>query len=267
MLRFTDDLRGTISQIILLFIVLPAIMFFLTFLPGGADTVESLFWETLGSFEIFEGAAEAMSTFLDQEAVQFDHVVAHFVKSISASFLQAWIIGICVTICIKICTRQTSVKEWRFGKKNKKNGTYVWVDKLTTGFSGSPVLLSAAGVFIGVMIVSAIKQADSAKLQATLYAGVSIALLFVGLFIMLGMEKKYSLFNRVNLVAHLAQTLLGAVYAFCVAGAVSALMLVPNLLRNGASLRFALIWYAVMVVFMFLLIGIFKLFLQFETKD
>lgn len=43
------------------------------------------------------------------------------------------------------------------------------------------------------------------------------------------------------------------------ADAVPALMLAPQLLRNGASLWFVLVWYFVMVVFMFLLIGVYKL--------
>ena len=255
---FTNKARGTISQIFLLFIFLPGLMFFMSFLPGGADLVQSLFWESLGSFEIFEGAAEAMSTFLDQETIQFDHVLAHFIKSISASFLQAWIIGICVTICIEMCMRQKKKKQWHSGKKNPRNGTFVYIDTLTTGLSGSPILLSTLGVFVGVMIIGMIKQTDSADLQATLYMVISIGLLILGICIMMGLTKKYSLYTPQTIVTHLLKTLLGAAYAFCVAGAVSALMLVPQLLRNGASPWFSLVWYFVMVLFMFLLIVVYK---------
>ncbi|MBR3906308.1 MAG: hypothetical protein IKJ51_11445 [Clostridia bacterium] len=253
MSRFIDKRMGTIGQIGLLFIFLPMMMYFISFIPGGADFIHNLFWETLGIFEIFEGAASAMSSFLISEEIQFDNMVRQFFKSISESFLQAWIIGICVTICVEICTKQEISKRW-------EKGTNVKYAVLSNGFIGSPVLLSAIGVFVGVLILTLIKKADSETKQAVLYGAIAIGLMLTGIGIMLGKRKKYSEYTTGRIVGNLLKTLGGAAYAFCVAGAVAALMNAPLMIQNGASIWHAVLWYFVMVVFMFLMILIYRVF-------
>ena len=240
---------GTIVQILLLFIILPVISCIVGFIPGGPEFLSDLFWSTLGVFDIFEGAADVMKSFAAPDRTS--NIVKSVWTIISESFLQSIILGACVMTINDV-----------FSAVRAPFGNY----KIFPLLFGLPVLTSAAGFAIGLLLISAIGIVDHASVQALLYALVSIGVLLLGIGIMLGLNRRSALYSKGRVVGLLGKMFMGALFSAALSGAIAALMQAPIAIANGARFWAALGWYIAMCIAMIVICVLFEVFYPDRSK-
>jgi len=221
-------LRGTIGQILVIAIVMPLIFATVGAFPAGANFLVNLFWESIGEIEIFDGAATALSGFMENSKAEMDATISSLLLILAKAFFQTMILGACV---------------------------YVITTKVAV--NGAPILTSVGGFVIGLILVAAVESFDANQTKGILYAVACIALLVYGCLLTLGVKKPGKGKLGEALVPFLLEMLLGALFSAAVAGAVTALMVAPSLVHAGKSALAAIGWYLLMTAFMLIMVFIF----------
>lgn len=238
---------GAVAQILVLLVLLPFISVIFAIIPGGPTFLSDLFWETLGTFDIFEGAANALNaTVGQQEAISTDAIMSTLLSIVLKAAFQAFILGLCVTVI----NEMTSKVIRPYGKS-----------RIVSFLNGGPILTSFLGVVVGLLLCRLMFTASEvSQLGAVLSGVLTIALIVLGISIMLGMRSVSSLYSTARIWSLMLKVVIGAVFAACVTGAVTALLQVPLVIENGGNLLLAIAWYLIMIVFMLLMVLLYMLF-------
>ena len=238
---------GAVAQVLVLVILLPFASVIIAAIPGGPMFLNDMFWETLGTFEIFEGAANALNASIGQhDAISSEAVLNALLSIMLSAAFQAFIIGVCVTTINEL----TSKVIRPYGKS-----------KIVSFAKGGPIITSFLGVVLGLVLCRLMSAASATGQLGTILSGVlSISLMVLGISIMLGKRKTSSAYTTARVWSLVLKVVIGAVFAACVAGAVTALMQAPLAIVNGGNLLLAIGWYLVMIVFMLLMVLLYVLF-------
>lgn len=227
-------LRGTVGQILVITILLPLVFATVGAFPGGAKFLVDLFWESLGELEIFNGAATALSKFMENSKADVQETLLSLLGILLKAFLQACILGACVSVV----TTKMDV-------------------------TGAPVLNTVIGFAIGLVLVFILETTNQSNLQWLFYVLATIGVLLIGMGVSLGLVGKGTGGSIwYHTAPFLLKTLLGALYSAAVTGAVTALMVAPSLVHAGKSVLAAIGWYLLMAAFMLVMVLVMLL-----TKD
>lgn len=220
---------GTVWQVVVIAFVLPLIFSTVGAFPGGAKFLVDLFWESLGEIEIFNGAATALSKFMENSKAEVQETLLSLLGILAKALMQACILGACVSV---VTTKMEVI--------------------------GAPVLNSVIGFAIGLVLVFLLETTNQSNWQWLFYVMATIGVLLVGMGVSLGLVGKGtggSIWRHT--APFLGKTLLGALYSTAVTGAITALMVAPSLVHAGKSALAAIGWYLLMAAFMLILVFIF----------
>lgn len=240
------EITGTIIQLVVIVILLPFIIFLLSWVPNIEEFMDKVFWKLLGTFDLFESAADCMDAFLHQETFEGGNIIAYFIHIISKGILEAFVTGLTILISNEIFT-------------TVENG------RIVPNVIGIPLLPVFLGFVVGLAITTAIGMVTATEIQAILYGIVCIALLLIGIMIMLGHTGVRARRLRGYAAIQLINLLIGVGTSVCVACMITALVRAPGAIAAGATWGKVIGWY--MLVVFFLAIMCFLLALTPRNKN
>lgn len=222
---------GTISQILLLFIILPLLALLLGWLPGGADMLDKIFLEFVSASDIFEGWLQLLNQYAtaDGAMIPAEQALATIVNLLCHEFLEAMLIGFCVNIALRLCT---------------------------DSINGSPILPAFCGVLAGVLLLKVFEAGGSAAVEAIVLPLGTIAVMLIGIGLMLGLPHRSSAALKAGAVGMLLNVLVGALVSVCICGMATALTQVSAAVRAGLNSWMILGWYFALLLIMLLLLAV-----------
>lgn len=226
---------GTAAQVLLLCIILPLLALLLGWTPGGAQTMEQVFWEFVDTIDIFQAWAQLINQYAGSGGLLIapDRAFAAILHILSGAFLEAMLIGFCVHIALQACSVM------------KKNLSGKWVRRYN--LFGLPLLPTFGGVFVGVLLLRWFESGGSDVLTALASGVATIMLMIVGIRMMMGIPHWTSGQRSAFIVSELLNVLLSAAVSVCVSGMATTLAMMSQATQLGLN-RTALIgWYMILL--------------------
>lgn len=237
-------ITGTIAQILLLFIILPLLALLLGWIPGGVEMVEQVFWEFVDTIDIFEGWVQLLNQYVTSDGVMIppDQAMATVLNMFSRAFLEAMLIGFCVSIALWLCTVVT--QNWRG----------IWQTRYSV--YGLPLLPAFCGVLAGVILLKVFAASASELIIAIALPMGTIVLMLIGIGLMLGLPHRSSAINMAGAVSMLINVSVGAVISVCVCGMTTALTQISVAVNGGLNVQVVLGWYFILLAITLLLLAL-----------
>lgn len=225
---------GTFSQAIVILIALPVLALLIGWVPGGAAALDTVFWEFVDTISLFQGWAAVLSQYAGGSMAMItpEEVVSALLGLLFSAFLEAMVIGLCVSIAQQCCM---------YGEANQ-NGRWRYRSRIR----GLPLLPSFVGVVIGVALVkyfnlAGVLVSDIAALVCV------IGLMLIGIGTMLGIRHYSMRGARSYILSELLNVFAGAVVSVCACGAATALMQISHVAGSGFGWLAMLGWYLILI--------------------